>query len=121
MSDFERCWPWLAGAIESYAHTHEKEHVQDLIAQGKAQFHPLSRGAMVTTIVTHPTGLKECHFWLAGGELAEMTKIEPLMTKWMKEEGCSLASLRGRPGWKRVFTPDRGYREVGAILVKDLT
>ncbi len=116
-AEFERCWPWLAAAIEKGGSTHSKEQIWSLIEAGGAQFHPLPHGAIVTCILNHPTGIKELNYWLAGGELNELIKGEALITELARSIGCHRVSISGRPGWKRKF---RDYREASVILVKEL-
>lgn len=118
-SEFERTWPWACAAVERYGHTHDKEDVWKLIESNDAQLHPLPNGVIITSIQKNPTGLKEGHFWLAGGDLTEILKVEPLMTEWMRSIDCERATIRGRRGWTPVLRP-YGYHEVGTILVKEL-
>jgi hypothetical protein len=118
MSEFERCWPWLAAALERGGNTHSKEHVRGLIEAGDAQLHPLRNGAIVTCILNHPTGIKELNYWLAGGELEELIRAETLISQLAKSMGCARVSISGRPGWKRKFP---GYRDTATILVRELT
>ena len=117
-SEFERVWPWLAAAVQRYGETHTKEQVWGLIKDNQAQLHPLPNGAYVTNIVEYPTGLKEMHYWLAGGELGEILSIEDLTTAWAKSEGCSRMTIRGRHGWTRKLPH---WRDVGSILIKDIS
>jgi hypothetical protein len=117
VSEFERCWPWLAAAMEQGGHTHSKEHIRGLIEAGDAQLHPLPHGAIVTCVLNHPTGLKELNYWLAGGELNELLKAEGLITEWAKSIGCDRVSISGRHGWRKIFP---GYRATSTILVKEL-
>ena len=116
-SEFERCWPWLCGAIERYGHTHDKEHIWSALQQNKAWLHPLPHAAILTSIEDHPTGLKECYGWLAGGDLREIVAAEPYIAFLHKQAGCHRVALRARPGWQRALN---GYRIYGSILVKDL-
>jgi hypothetical protein len=118
-AEFERCWPWLAAALEHAGPTHNKEHVWNLIESGARQFFPLTKGAFVTEIVIYPTGLKEAHLWLAGSdELNELTKAQPLLEAYFKLLGCHRGIMFARPGVKRKL---KDYRYIGDILVKDLT
>ena len=53
-SEFERCWPWLAAALERAGNTHGKEDVWQLIESGNAQLFPLPHGAFVTVQRSYP-------------------------------------------------------------------
>lgn len=116
-NQFERCWPWLCASIEHYGHTHEKEDLWAILEEGRASLYPLPHGAIVASIEVHPTGLKECYGWLAGGDLHEIARAEPLIARAMKEMGCQRVALRARPGWVRAL---EGYKNYGSLLVKDL-
>lgn len=114
--DFERVWPWLAAALVHNGNTHRKEDLWEMIAHGAAQLHPLRNGAIVTTIQTHPSGLKDANAWLAGGNLEEILQVIPLLETWLKSEGCARVTVTGRKGWLKRL-PE--YRHTGNILVKD--
>ena len=117
-SEFERCWPWLAAALAHSGNTHGKEDLWQLIESGNAQLFPLPHGAFVTVQRNYPSGLRECHFWLVGGDLGELRKVEPLTLQWAKSLGCQRATMRGRKGWARVL-PD--WTDAGIFLVKELS
>lgn len=117
-NDYERCWPWLAAALEHGGNTHGKEDLWHAIESGGAQLHPLRNGAIVTTIQTHPSGMKDANGWLAGGNLDEILTVIPLLEEWLRSEGCARVTLTGRKGWMRRLP---SYRNTGLILVKDFT
>lgn len=117
--EFDRVWPFLLEALKHNGNTHSKEDVWSLIEKGEVQLFPLPHGAFCVTIQTYPTGLREAHFWLAGGNLEELTKVEPLTMKWCKSLGCHRATIRGRKGWVKALPS--GWKDVGAVLVKELT
>ena len=116
-AEFERCWAWLAAAVERYGPTHHKEHVWDEIESGKAQLWPLPNGAMVTTIRQFPTGFTELVGWLAGGDLTEIRAGIPAIEDWAIRAGCHRAVIHGRRGWVRSLT---GYEPVVSTIKKDL-
>lgn len=117
-SEFDRCWPWLAAALERAGNTHGKEDLYQEIERGNAQLFPLPHGAFVTEQRTFPR-LRECHFWLAGGDLQELRKVEPLTLQWARSLGCQRARMHGRKGWVRALPA--GWEEVGTILIKELS
>lgn len=114
---FEHCWPWLAAALEHAGGTHNKEDLWRVIESGSAQLHPLRNGAIVTTIQNHPSGLRDANAWLAGGNLAEIIQVIPLLEQWLASEGCKRVTLTGRKGWMKALP---SYRHTGIIMVKDL-
>lgn len=116
-NQLERCWPWIAAAIQRYGPTHSKEHIWRALVEGRAQLWPMKHAAMVTTINTWPTGYKEAQAWLAGGELQNILEWTPIIEKWAKDEGCARAIVSGRRGWLKALD---GYRDVITVMAKDL-
>lgn len=115
-TQFERCAPWLQDALDRDAGTHDLDDVWDLIACGSAQLWPTPNGVMVTIIEPYPkaTALRG---WLAGGNLDDIRKSEPVIRDWAKGAGCDLVVIGGRRGWLRAF---EGYRELCTVMVKRL-
>lgn len=116
-AEFDRVWPWLEKSMLFFARTHEKEHVWKIVIEGGAQLWTSANAAMLTTIEVYPTGLRELRGWLAGGEMAEIQKIEPIAAEWAKTQKCQIATVAGRKGWMRAFN---GYRDVAALMVKEI-
>src|SRR5262252_3252293 len=117
IAHFERCWPWLAAALEHADNTHRKEDVLQSFENGSAYFHPLPHAAMATYFKTHPSGLRDQVYWLAGGDLGEIVKGVELLTQWARDEHCDRSVIVGRKGWARVL-PD--FRNVGSVLIRKL-
>jgi hypothetical protein len=116
--EFLRCWPWLDAAMKFYGPTHSKEQIWEEIATGRAQLWPMKNAVNLTTVMKHPSGLKDAHAWLAGGDLKEIQAWEPLMCKWAKEtEGCDRSIIVGRRGWLKALP---GYRELVTTYAKEL-
>lgn len=116
--EFERTWPWIAASIERYGHTHDKDHIWNLLESNDAQLHPLPSAALLTNIVRHPTGLIDGNVWIGGGEIGEFRdKVEPLMVAFFKSQGCDRLTLSGRKGWAKIFS---SLREVGTNYVRQL-
>lgn len=116
--ELERCWPWLQAALDRNPYrTHEREHVWQLILDGRAQFWPQRNSAVVTELRTYPTGVRVVHSWLAGGELAEIEALHDRLEAMCLEAGIVWASIEGRHGWLRKL---KGYRPACVTLVKRL-
>lgn len=115
--EFCRCWPWLEESIEWFGHTSEKHHVWDNIHSRKHHFWPGKDCAIITKIITYPTGVRLGAFWLAGGDLSELVVMESEIIPWFKKQGCDKVSILGRKGWERRLP---GYKQVGVRLVKDI-
>lgn len=114
---FDRTWPWLESAMQVYGKTHEKEHLWMEIYTGRAQLWPMPNAVNLTTVETHPTGLKEARAWLAGGDLKDIVTWEGPMCEWAKSIGCHRTSIVGRRGWLKALP---GYRELVTTFAKDL-
>lgn len=117
-AEFDRVWPYLEPAVLAYGPTHDKSHVCEAIESHQAQLWALPNSALVTEIKIYPTGYKELIGWLAGGDLEEIQKAEPVVAEWAKSIGCQRSNLMcARAGWLKAFP---GYREVGRTIVKEL-
>ena len=85
------------------------------VSEGKAQFFPLDKSAIVTEIVDYPQKAM-CRIWLAGGDLDELLDAEAAICEWAKTLGCSGMEIIGRRGWSRTL---KNYRESAVVLMKD--
>jgi hypothetical protein len=129
MEDFERCWPWMEASIAAAAFehngklwpTHNKQHVWERLAGGKAYLWPGEESVIVTEFYTAPTGLKSHHTWVAGGELhqslSEIVGMMPMIEDWGRQHGAHRQTGTGRRGWVKAFT---GYVEIGTRKSKSL-
>lgn len=119
LTDWARCRPWIEDALGYSSGTHSIGDVEAAIAAGDATFWPGRRAAMVTEILDLP-GAKVLHFWLCGGELAELQSMRAFIEGVAIALGCTKASTAGRRGWSRVLKND-GYDFGWEVCVKDLT
>ena len=94
-----RCRPYLQAALEHAGGTHGIDDVARLVGQGRAQFWPGARCAVVTEFYHYPK-LRACNFWLLGGDLAELLDMLPAIEAWARGQGCR-RMLGG--GQKRVW------------------
>lgn len=116
--EFARVWPWLEEGLKaSPLETHRKEHVWAAIEKGDCQLWSNPTAAAVTEITVYPTGLRAVNVWIAGGDLDGIRDIDARIDEFAKMKNCPMRTIHGRKGWSRVLT---GYREVGAILFKEL-
>ena len=61
-------------------------------------------GAMVTQIVTYPTGIKVMALLLVGGTMSKWLHLLPQVEAWAKAQGCEVSELpRGRKGWVKML------------------
>lgn len=116
---FDRVWPWLKKAVARYGPTHGKRHVWERIESGDAQLWTLEKGAVVTTIEVFPSGLRECHLWLGGGEMGDVRSLVGIVEAWARDEKrCDRMVIVGRKGWGRVL---EGYGSRTVTFVKEMT
>jgi len=107
---------WLLPALRPEDGT-EGELVAEIVA-GRAQLWTGARSAMVTRLLAAPA--RRCiHAWLAGGDLDEILALVPGMEAWARTQGCTHATVNGRPGWRRALA-SQGYRQGGGELLKRL-
>lgn len=120
MTDLERARPHIEAAL-SYAHgTYSFEDVVAGLASGKLLLWPGENSAVVTQIVEHPRK-RTLHFFLAGGNLAELERMLPLIIEWGRTRGCTQASLTGRRGWERTFLTKReGWNADLVVMTKEI-
>lgn len=82
------------------------------------QVWPGERSALLTRLLRTPEG-GCCHVWLGGGALRELIALRPGVEAWARAQGCTHATIDGRPGWARLFR-EAGYRLAGPVLRKEL-
>jgi hypothetical protein len=109
-TEFEQgAWfPALQNALVLDGGAHTMDDVWSMIENGDCQFWPGVRSGIVTSIVSFPS-TSHLHFFLAGGDLAELEAMTPTVLEWGKTQGCSKASLIGRRGWERTFLKRAGW------------
>ena len=112
---WERCKHYIHDALEYAGGSHTIQDVAVAIAEGKAQFFPLSRSAIVTEIVDYPQKAM-CRIWLAGGDLEELLEAEVALSAWAKTQGCDGMEIIGRRGWSRKL---ENYRQSAVVLMRD--
>lgn len=116
MSLWAKARPHITAALEHSGDTHTTEDVFAMIQRGDAHLYVGANSAVVTQDLDLPTG-KQLHFWLAGGDLNELIKIEQDVEQAARERGIRRISIIGRRGWRRRL---QGFREAGVILMKDI-
>ena len=58
------------------------------------------------------------HFFLAGGVMAELEAMTPIILEWGVAHGCTKARLVGRKGWARSFLMDSGWHDTGLVILE---
>jgi hypothetical protein len=101
--------------LDRFGARHDGGSIQEVereIEAGRAWFWPAERSAAVLQMA------KECHVWLAGGDLGEMLHTLPQIEDWATAQDCDRMTIIGRRGWEKVLAP-HGYRSA-PMLVKGL-
>ena len=76
-------------------------------------------GALVTEIVTWPTGLKVARFVLAGGfDSKSWMDLLPFFEEYGRNNGCKILEISGRPGWEKRL-PD-GWEKLAVEMEKNI-
>lgn len=115
--EFDRVWPWLKAAIAHGGDTHRKRHLRERIADGRAQLWTWPDAAAVTELITYDTGMRDCRWWLAGGNMKTLINGQAEIEAWARRQGCHRVTITGRKGWERVL-PE--YKPQFTVLTKEL-
>ena len=122
MSDLEhleRLRHHVEAALEYSGGTHQFEDVLEMVEKNQLQVWPATQSIVLTEIIVYPR-LKNLHYFLAGGDLDELSRMRPMIESWGKSLGCTRVSLAGRRGWAKTFLKDEGYSPQWTVLAKTL-
>ena len=122
MSDqehLERLRQQVEAALEYSGGTHNFDDIAEMVESHKLQLWPAKDSVVLTEIIVYPR-LKNLHYFLAGGDLDELSRMRPLIESWGKSIGCTRVTLAGRKGWAKTFLKDEGYSPQWSVLAKDL-
>ena len=122
MSDrehLERLRQHVEAALEYSGGTHRFEDVLEMVEKNQLQVWPATQSIVLTEIIVYPR-LKNLHYFLAGGDLDELSRMRPMIESWGKSLGCTRVSLAGRRGWAKTFLKDEGYSPQWTVLAKQL-
>ena len=116
LDEWERCQHWIEAALPYASNSHGINDVWLAVQNGKAQFFPREKCAIVTEIVDYPRR-SVCRIWLAGGDLDELIDAEKDIAQWARSIGCSGMEIIGRKGWQRKLTD---YQPKSTVFVREL-
>ena len=122
MSDSEhlkRLRRHVEAALEYSGGTHNFDDVAEMVEDHRLQLWPASNSVVLTEIIVYPR-LKNLHYFLAGGDLDELSRMRPMIESWGKSIGCTRVTLAGRKGWAKTFLKDEGYSPQWSVLAKEL-
>lgn len=119
-ADYERCWQYLAPAVEAGGDTHTKDDVWASIADDpKTLFWPGRTSAAVTEVLHFPRKAV-MNLWLVGGDLDELLHtMLPAAERQARHWGLDEVWGMGRPGWSKALKP-LGYASPTIIVKKTL-
>jgi hypothetical protein len=109
----------VEAALEYSGGTHDFEDVVQMVEGHRLQLWPAKDSVVLTEIIDYPR-LKNLHYFLAGGDLDELSRMRPLIESWGKSIGCTRVTLAGRRGWAKTFLKDEGYSPQWSVLAKEL-
>ena len=110
----------LEAALAYAGNSHSLADIWELIKAGKMQLWLADHSLLVTEVLEYPR-YRAIHFFLGAGRLDELEVLYPAAVNWaVEEQGCSKASLTGRPGWSRSFLLRDGWRATHVVMTKDL-
>ena len=109
----------VEAALEYSGGTHNFDDVAEMVEQNRLQLWPAKDSVVLTEIVVYPR-LKNLHYFLAGGDLDELSRMRPLIESWGKSIGCTRVTLAGRRGWAKTFLKDEGYSPQWSVMAKEL-
>lgn len=119
LSTYPLLIPHVANALRHAEGTHTVEDVQQLLIEGKAILWPAIDSAVVTQIRDTPQK-RLLHIFLAGGQMAEIRDLMPIIYAWAASHGCVGATFTGRKGWERTFvTKAQGWDAKWTGFYKD--
>lgn len=109
----------IEAALQHSGGTHSFEDIVAGVTVGVMQFWPGPNSAIVTEIQEYPQK-RVLHYFLAGGNLAELQRMLPTIEAWGREHGCTMATLAGRMGWQRTFLQHEGWTARLVVMSKEL-
>jgi len=109
----------VEAALEYSGGTHNFDDVAEMVEDHRLQLWPAKDSVVLTEIIVYPR-LKNLHYFLAGGDLDELSRMRPLIESWGKSIGCTRVTLAGRSGWSKTFLKDEGYSTKWSVMAKDL-
>ena len=120
LNEFLRLSSGIEAALEYSGGTHTLRDVLEALTKDLLQFWPGSNSFLITELEQYPRK-KNCHIFLAGGNLTELEQMLPKVEEWAKDQGCSALTLTGRFGWLRTFLRGAGYEPQWQVMAKELT
>lgn len=120
-AEWDRCEPWLEAALATARDDRTLDDIFYAVVMGEMQFWPGRESAMVTQLLDHPNGRRECNVLLGGGTLDELEQMLVEIERFATANTATVMTVLGRRGWERSFlTRKAGYLPVATLYRKDL-
>ncbi|MGI9306715.1 MAG: hypothetical protein ACR2P5_05360 [Gammaproteobacteria bacterium] len=115
--------PFLAMAIQKSNGRMSPETTYETLCAGNMRLWLIHYegyiGALVTEIVSWPTGLKVARFVLAGGRGSKLwMQLLPFFEEYGRNNGCRILEISGRPGWEKRLP--NGWNKLAVEMEKDI-
>ena len=119
LKQLDRLRHHVEAALEYSGGTHDFDDIVEMVGKNQLQVWPATQSIVLTEIIVYPR-LKNLHYFLAGGDLDELSRMRPMIESWGKSLGCTRVSLAGRRGWAKTFLKNEGYSPQWTVLAKEL-
>ena len=116
--DLVACRKWIADALEYSGGTHTVDDIFDSIERGRLHLWPAERGCLVTEFIDYPRK-RVINVFLGGGEMDQLTDMHDSIVSFGKANGCTAATISGRPGWARVWR-SAGFKPTCLTVEKEI-
>jgi hypothetical protein len=117
----EQARPLIDAGLVYTGGTHLYEDVVALVEAGLLQYWPAPRSVCLTEILQSPRK-KVFNVWLVAGDMGELIEMYPRVEQWAKDQGCTIATFTGRPGWERSFlATQEGWTTQLVVMTKDIS
>lgn len=117
---WDACKAWLLAALAAEpVPSYSLDQVRLSLDRGNAQLWPTRKAAVVTEVITYPTGAKSLSYWLAGGSLEDVLRTHAAVEAFARQQGCHYIEIKGRRGWRNAVKRF-GFEPVGTFYVKRL-
>lgn len=124
-----RVWPMAKNHLDRACVRTPKSEIEQVfqsIANEECQLwmlwdtkHRSSTGAIVTEILSYPTGYRAVRIVLGGGVMDGWPEQIATIEAFARDEGCHGVEIVGRRGWARVMA-EQGYEETERVIAKRL-
>jgi len=98
--------------------THSWEDIRRGLLEGQYQIFQNDDGACITEIVQAPQK-RYLNIVIVAGRLPGVMKLQKVLERHAREQGCQFMVSHGRKGWRKVV-PLYGWTEEAVIFKKDI-